>query len=458
MDFFLYISIFYIIERNFHFQMYTDKDDLLTKAKDLLKDELSTISYMTWIKTLEIASVKDNKITLVVLSKMQKDAIETRLYDLILNTFNFITNTSCELNVIEKNELENKKEAIQEEVIDFSKTENYSKTFLMPQYTFDNFVIGNNNKFAQAAAIAVAEGPSTQYNPLFIYGGVGLGKTHLMHAIGNRILEINPTAKVLYVTSEQFTNELINSIKDVNYKNEEFRSKYRSIDVLLIDDIQFLAGKKMGQEEFFHTFNSLFQNGKKIIISSDRPPRDINLLEDRLKSRFEMGLTADIDKPDYETRLAILRKKVQNDNIIIDDYILSVIATKIDSNIRELEGALTKIVAYAAITHSPITIEIAEKSINDLVLQKEKIISSDYIQEVVANYFNIPKADLLSSKKSNDIAYPRQIAMYLCRKLARFFVSKNRYRLWEQRSYNSNVCSNKNRKRDKGKYSDQAYC
>jgi len=411
--------------------MYTDKDDLLTKAKDLLKDELSTISYMTWIKTLEIASVKDNKITLVVLSKMQKDAIETRLYDLILNTFNFITNTSCELEVIEKNELENKKEELQEEVVDFSKTENYSKTFLMPQYTFDNFVIGNNNKFAQAAAIAVAEGPSTQYNPLFIYGGVGLGKTHLMHAIGNRILEINPTAKVLYVTSEQFTNELINSIKDVNYKNEEFRSKYRNIDVLLIDDIQFLAGKKMGQEEFFHTFNSLFQNGKKIIISSDRPPRDINLLEDRLKSRFEMGLTADIDKPDYETRLAILRKKVQNDNIIIDDYILSVIATKIDSNIRELEGALTKIVAYAAITHSPITIEIAEKSINDLVLQKEKIISSDYIQEVVANYFNIPKADLLSSKKSNDIAYPRQIAMYLCRKLARFFISKNRCRLWE---------------------------
>ena len=181
---------------------------------------------MTWIKTLEIVSVKDNKITLVVLSKMQKDAIETRLYDLILNTFNFITNTSCELNVIEKNELENKKEELQEDAIDFSKTENYSKTFLMPQYSFDNFVIGNNNKFAQAAAIAVAEGPSTQYNPLFIYGGVGLGKTHLMHAIGNRILEINPTAKVLYVTSEQFTNELINSIKDVNYKNEEFRSKY----------------------------------------------------------------------------------------------------------------------------------------------------------------------------------------------------------------------------------------
>ena len=267
-------------------------------------------------------------------------------------------------------------------------------------------------------AEAVAKAPATAYNPLFIYGGVGLGKTHLMHAIGNRIIQNNPNTKILYVTSEQFINELINSIKDVNYKNELFRNKYRNIDVLLIDDIQFIAGKKMGQEEFFHTFNSLHQNGKQIIISSDKPPRDIPLLEERLKSRFEWGILADISMPDYETRLAILRKKVQIDKIIIDDYILSVIATKIDSNIRELEGALNKIVAYASLTHSPITIEIAEKSINDIVLQKEKVISADYIQEVVAKYFNIDKKDIISSKKSNDIAYPRQIAMYLCRTVA----------------------------------------
>ncbi len=403
--------------------MYTDKNDLLTKAKDLLKEEMTTISYTTWIKNLEIESIKDNKIVLIALSKMQKDAIESRLFDLVSNTFNFITNKNCEIEIKEKSEI-NLIEEKEEETIDFSNTENYSNSFLNPKYTFDNFVIGNNNKFAQAAAIAVSEAPATSYNPLFIYGGVGLGKTHLMHAIGNKIIQNNPNTKVLYVTSEQFINELINSIKDVNYKNELFRNKYRNIDVLLIDDIQFIAGKKMGQEEFFHTFNTLHQNGKQIIISSDKPPRDIPLLEERLKSRFEWGILADISMPDYETRLAILRKKVQTDKIIIDDYILSVIATKIDSNIRELEGALNKIVAYASLTHSPITIEMAEKSINDIVLQKEKVISADYIQEVVAKYFNIDKKDLISSKKSNDIAHPRQIAMYLCRTIGQMSFPK----------------------------------
>ena len=398
--------------------MYTDKDDLLAKAKDLLKEEMTTISYTTWIKNLEIQSIIDDKIVLVAFSKMQKDAIETRLFDLICNTFNFITNKNCEIEIIERDSSNSENFNQKREEVSFENSENYSRSFLNPKYTFDNFVIGNNNKFAQAAAYAVAESPATAYNPLFIYGGVGLGKTHLMHAIGNKIIQKNPNAKVLYVTSENFINELVNSIKDANYKNELFRSKYRNIDVLLIDDIQFIAGKKTGQEEFFHTFNALHQNGKQIIISSDRPPRDIPLLEERLKSRFEWGILADISMPDYETRLAILRRKVQADKILIDDYILSVIATKIDSNIRELEGALNKIVAYASLTHSPITIEIAEKSINDIVLQKEKVISSDYIQDVVAKYFNIDKKDLISSKKSNDIAYPRQIAMYLCRNIA----------------------------------------
>ena len=413
----------YTIERMVFLEMYSDKNDLLTKAKDLLKEEMTTISYTTWIKNLEIQSINDNKIVLIALSKMQKDAIESRLYDLVSNTFNFITNKNCEIEIIEKTE-DNQSQFFQEEKTDFVNTENYSNSFLNPKYTFDNFVIGNNNKFAQAAAFAVSESPATAYNPLFIYGGVGLGKTHLMHAIGNKIIKNNPNTKILYVTSEQFINELVNSIKDANYKNELFRNKYRNIDVLLIDDIQFIAGKKTGQEEFFHTFNTLHQNGKQIIISSDKPPRDIPLLEERLKSRFEWGILADISMPDYETRLAILRKKVQADKIIIDDYILSVIATKIDSNIRELEGALNKIVAYASLTHSPITIEIAEKSINDIVLQKEKVISSDYIQEVVAKYFNIDKKDIISSKKSNDIAFPRQIAMYLCRTVAQMSFPK----------------------------------
>ena len=245
-----------------------------------------------------------------------------------------------------------------------------------------------------------------------------------MHAIGNHILKNNPTMKVLYVTSENFINDLVNSIKDPNFKNELFRDKYRNVDVLLVDDIQFIAGKKLGQEEFFHTFNALHQSGKQIIISSDRPPRDIPLLEERLRSRFEWGILADVSVPDYETRLAILRRKVQLQNVIFDDYLLSVIATRIDSNIRELEGSLSKIIAYANLTHSPITIEVVEKSLNEYIHQKEKIISADYIQDIVAKYFNINKEDLTSSKKSNDIAYPRQIAMYLCRTVAQMTFPK----------------------------------
>ena len=400
--------------------MYADKEELLTKAKTLLQSETTGISYNTWIKSLEIASVNGNKIVLIAQSKMQKDAIEARLFDLVVNTFNYITNTSCEVSIIEKTE-----EKIEEPIMpDITSSENYSNSCLNPRYTFDSFVVGNNNKFAHAAALAVSASPATTYNPLFIYGGVGLGKTHLMQAIGNKIVQDNPKAKILYVTSEKFINDLVNSIKDANYKNELFRNKYRNIDVLLIDDIQFIAGKKRVQEEFFHTFNTLHENGKQIVISSDKPPRDIPLLEERLKSRFEWGILADISMPDYETRLAILRKKVQTENIIIDDYILSVIATKVDSNIRELEGAIKKIVAYASLTHSPITIEMAEKALNDIVLQKEKVISADYIQEIVSKYFNIDKKDLVSTKKSNDIVYPRQIAMYLCRAVAQMSFPK----------------------------------
>ena len=251
---------------------------------------------------------------------------------------------------------------------------------------------------------------------MFLYGGVGLGKTHLMHAIGNAILRKNRDANILYVTSEKFTNQLINSIKDNS--NEQFRNKYRNIDVLLIDDIQFIAGKERVQEEFFHTFNSLHENGNQIILSSDRPPKDIPLLEDRLKSRFEWGLIADIQSPDYETRLAILRKKAQLDNINISDDILSNIATKIDTNIRELEGTLNKLIAKASLTNSPITAEMAEKAINDIIAQQEKIFSAEFVQDTVAKYFNIDVKDIRGSKRNNEVAFPRQIAMFLCRKVA----------------------------------------
>lgn len=395
-----------------------DKNELLNQAKELLKNEMTNISFTTWIKTLEIGNIYDNKIELITANAMQTDAIKSRYYDLIINTFNFLTNKSWQLEIIDSSDvanISNAQEALDNSFDSLTSSPEYSKTSLNPKYTFDTFVVGNNNRFAHAAALAVAEAPSSMYNPLFIYGGVGLGKTHLMQAIGNEILKRDSSKKVLYVTSEAFTNELVNAIKDANYKNELFRNKYRNIDILLIDDIQFFAGKNTAQEEFFHTFNTLHQNGKQIILSSDKPPRDIALLEDRLKSRFEWGLIADISMPDYEMRLAILRKKTQLEGILIDDDILSLIATKIDSNIRELEGVLNKILAYTSLTHSPITIEVVEKAINDVTLQKENIISADYIQDVVSNYFKIDKRDMVSAKKSNDIAYPRQIAMYLCR-------------------------------------------
>ena len=394
-------------------------NELLTKAKELLKNETTKIAYETWIRDLDIESAENGNIVLIANNAFQKESILSRYHDLIKNTFSYITNKNYEITVLLKDD-------VSEEEIQASKQlsntpNSYPNATLNPKYTFDTFVVGNSNRFAHAAALAVAEAPATAYNPLFIYGGVGLGKTHLMQAIANEILKNNRNANILYVTSEKFTNQLINAIKDG--KNEMFRNKYRNIDVLLIDDIQFIAGKETCQEEFFHTFNTLHDNGKQIIISSDKPPKDIKLLESRLKSRFEWGLIADISNPDYETRLAILRKKAQLDNIIIDDEILSDIATKIDSNIRELEGILKKLIANASLTNCPITIEMAEKAINDVATKKDKVLSLELIQDTVAKYFNITVEELKGMKRSNDVTFPRQIAMYLCRNVAQLSLS-----------------------------------
>ena len=398
--------------------MAIDKDEFLNQMKELLKDEVSKISYDTWIKTLDIISIENNHVVFSALSDYQQDFIENKFNILILNTLKYMTNKEWTFSVVDVSQDNGSEGQVisdkKSNVSDAELETNHST--LNQKYTFETFVVGNNNRFAHAAALAVGNEPGKSYNPLFLYGGVGLGKTHLMQAIGNRIIENNPHSNVLYVTSEKFTNQLINSIKD--NKTEMFRNKYRNIDVLLIDDIQFIAGKDRVQEEFFHTFNTLREDGKQIIISSDKPPRDIEFLEDRLKSRFEWGLLADISCPDYETRLAILRKKAQDENVIIDDSILSDIATKIDSNIRELEGVFNKIVARASLTHSPITIELAENIINEFKYESEKVISADFIKETVAKYFSIDKDDLSGSKRSNDIAFPRQIAMYLCREIA----------------------------------------
>ncbi|MCI9178371.1 MAG: chromosomal replication initiator protein DnaA [Clostridia bacterium] len=394
-------------------------NELLTKAKELLKSEVTQISYNTWIKEFDIEDISNNTITILTQNSIQKDMLKSRYIPVIQNTFSFLTNINYEIAIVSEEERNSLATTTTQE-----SSTNYSNSNfnLNPKYTFDSFVVGNNNRFASAAALAVAEAPATAYNPLFLYGGVGLGKTHLMHAIGNEVLKRDRNANILYVTSEKFTNQLINAIKD--NKNEMFRSKYRGIDVLLIDDIQFIAGKERIQEEFFHTFNALHEEGKQIILSSDRPPKDIQLLEDRLRTRFEWGLIADISNPDYETRMAILKKKAQLDNIIISDDILSNIATKIDTNIRELEGTLNKLIAMSSLENKPITIELSDKAIADVVSHQNKVLSVEYIQGIVAKYFNITVEDLKGSRRSVDVAFPRQVAMYLCRDIAQISTPK----------------------------------
>ena len=400
--------------------MPNDLQELLNTAKDLLKNELTEIAFNTWIVPLNIESRIGNEIILSVENEFFRDTIMSKHLPLIRNTFNFITKLDCTVSIIVQGDSPVTNEPdFTPQPFSFAQNRDFQKTVtpncLNPKYTFESYVVGNNNRFAHAAALAVAESPATLYNPLFLYGGVGLGKTHLMHAIGNEIFKRNPNLNVLYVTSEKFTNDFINGLQEK--KIDSFRNKYRNIDVLLIDDIQFIAGKDNSQEEFFHTFNSLHENVKQIVMSSDKPPKDLNF-EERLKSRFEWGLLVDISKPDYETRLAILRNKIQQEKLLIDDNILVNIATKVDSNIRELEGIIKKLMVTASLTKGPITVELAEKAVNDMISEKEKIISSDYIQEVVAKYFNLDVKDLKSSKRSNDIAYPRQIAMFLCRDIA----------------------------------------
>ena len=393
-----------------------DGKALVDKMQEVLSKEIPFITYSTYIAPLNFESINGTHIVFKCDSHYVKEPAETRYASLLLNALKYITNRDFTFSV---HALDSDENTETQEVIANQQSEeeiDYSRQSLNPKYTFDTFVVGNNNRFAHAAALAVGDNPAKTYNPLFIYGGVGLGKTHLMQAIGNRILHNNRTMNIVYVTSEKFTNQLINSIRDG--KNDPFRNKYRNADALLIDDIQFIAKKERVQEEFFHTFNTLYENGKQIIISSDKPPRDIPFLEDRLKSRFEWGLLADISCPDYETRVAILRKKALDESIIIDDSILANIATKIDSNIRELEGVFNKIVARASLTHSPITIELAENIINEFISKREKVISSEFIQETVAKYFSIDKKELSGDKRSNDIAFPRQIAMYLCREVA----------------------------------------
>ena len=391
--------------------MNSDLNTIWSTAQELLKQEMTPISFSTWVEPLQLKSVDDNVVTLVANTIFMKDTIENKYLDLIAAAFNQITQKRCVINVIlntDTFEPEKTKVKVGEN------TNNSSG--LNPKFTFSTFVVGSNNRFAQAAAMGIAEMPGYKYNPYFIYGGVGLGKTHLMQAIGNQILEFNPQSNIIYTTSENFTTQLVNAIRDQSM--DKFKEKFRNIDVLLIDDIQFIANKKSTQEEFFHTFNDLVDKGKQIVITSDRLPREIDLLEDRIRTRLESGLMVDIQSPDYETRYAILKKKAELDNILIDNEILSNIATKVDTNVRELEGILNKLVATASLTNTPITLEMSERAINEIIKSTNKVISAEYIQEVIGKYFNIDPADLRGPKRSADVTFPRQIAMYLCRNVA----------------------------------------
>ncbi|GFZ33326.1 chromosomal replication initiator protein DnaA [Clostridium zeae] len=392
------------------------------KTLNIMKGEMSEVSFNTWIKSCEPISMDSDSIKFSVPNDFTKDIIEKRYKTLFVQAIKLVSSKKYNIEFLIQSELQeektisatpSKEEASNNTVV--SVNDEMSAT-LNPKYTFNSFVIGNSNRFAHAASLAVAESPAKAYNPLFIYGGVGLGKTHLMHAIGHYILKNNPKAKVVYVSSEKFTNELINAIKDDT--NEEFRNKYRNVDVLLIDDIQFIAGKERTQEEFFHTFNTLHEANKQIILSSDRPPKEIPTLEDRLRSRFEWGLIADTQAPDFETRMAILKKKADVEKLNVANEVMVYIATKIKSNIRELEGALIRIVAYSSLTNREITVDLASEALKDIISNKQgNHITIELIQETVSNYFNLRVEDLKSQRRTRNVAYPRQIAMYLSRKL-----------------------------------------
>ncbi len=385
------------------------------EALKVLEEESSAVSYETWILPIIPCGIDGNTFILQVENGFFKEMLEKRHLPVIRNAIKFISKKEYDILIVTEEEQRSSNHG-KKENSPRPKKENESARNLNPKYVFDSFVVGNSNRMAHAASLAVAESPAQAYNPLFLYGNSGLGKTHLMHSIGHFILDQDPNAKVLYVTTETFMNEMINSIA-IN-KTEEFRNKYRNIDVLMVDDIQFLSKKEGTQEEFFHTFNALYESNKQIIISSDRPPKEIKTLEDRLRSRFEWGLIADVQPPDYETRIAILRKKAERDHLTVPDDVNAYIAKNISSNIRELEGALTRIVAYATLTNQDISITLAENSLKDIFSENTSApLTTDLIQQVVAEHYNIRVEDIQGSKKPKNIAFPRQVSMYLCRKL-----------------------------------------
>lgn len=415
--------------------------DVWRQALAMIKKKLSKPSFETWLKETSAQKIDGSKMIINVPNDFSRDWLEEHYSNLIAEIIREITGVLYKVQfVIPQSKTDRARpdsSKRKRDRMDFNHSkaglnnlnkngqpqEELNKSMLNSKNTFETFVIGSGNRFAHAASLAVAEAPAKAYNPLFIYGGVGLGKTHLMHAIGHYVIEHNPNAKVVYLSSEKFTNEFINSIRD--NKTVEFRNKYRSVDVLLIDDIQFLAGKEQTQEEFFHTFNALHEEYKQIVISSDRPPKEIPTLEDRLRSRFEWGLITDITPPDLETRIAILRKKAKAEGLDIPNEVMIYIANQIDTNIRELEGALIRVIAFSSLINQDINVDLAAEALKNIIpSSKPRVITIQDIQMVVGEKYQIKLEDFSAKKRTKSIAFPRQIAMYLSRELTDFSLPK----------------------------------
>ena len=390
-----------------------------SKTLEKLKNKISEQNFTTWIEPINPIKIIGNQLNVEVPNKFIKDWINDNYKNDIEKTLSDVGTVNYELNIIINKKSVNKKSKKVEPIKIENKTNLHKKNEDIPnlnsKYTFETFVAGTSNQFAHAAAMAVSNNPATTYNPLFIYGGVGLGKTHLINAIGNEIYKRDSNTKICYYSSEKFTNELINSLRHA--KMNEFRNKFRSIDILLIDDIQFIAGKKSTQEEFFHTFNALYESHKQIIVTSDKFPKEIPDLEERLRSRFEWGLIADIQAPDTETKQAILKMKADQNNINISEDVIYFLANSISNNVRELEGYLIRIGAYSSLTSTPITIHMAKKILKDIIIENSKEITIEKIQKKVADHFQIKTSDLKSAKRLKNIVFPRQIAMYISRNL-----------------------------------------
>lgn len=379
-----------------------------------MSEEISSVSFETWIKPVMPVAINDNEIILSVKSSLSKNMLMTKFRSMLESCFELASGASLALNVVTDEDKENKDE-------DFADRQGADPTMrrneLNSKYSFENFVVGGNNNLAYSAALAVVDSPGQKYNPLFLYGGSGLGKTHLLQAIGNKYSELYPERKILYTTSEKFTYELVTAIREKT--NQEFRNKYRKVDLLLVDDIQFLATKELAQEEFFHTFNAIYEAGNQIVLTSDRLPSETPHLTDRLKGRFQMGLTADVQPPDYETRLAILRAKIEAEYFTFDEEIIEYVADNIRSNVRDLEGAVKRILAYAGIERTnTISIELAQKALKEIISTlPQRNITTDVIIDEVEKYYHLPQGSLKTKKRSNDVAYPRHIAMYLAREV-----------------------------------------